>query len=554
MQNFMITLLTCSATMSAIALLYMALTPLLSKRYSPKGRYYTWLVVVLGLIIPFRPHLGSALVNVNVPAEMALPNMQTGHVAPTIEPISTAQRSFAAPSLSIWQILTLVWLVGALVFLLTHAVKYRRFMKLVDRWCEDIADGYVALSVLEKVKAEMGIADQIGLQICPSIGSPMLVGFAHPKILLPDTDFAEEELRFIIAHELVHHKRKDLYYKVLVLVATAIHWFNPAVYIAAKAIDAECELSCDDEVIRSTDAVARQHYSKTILGVVKYQSRFRTALSTNFYGGKKGMKKRIFSIMDIRNKKTGTVILCAVLILTLGTGLALAANGNPPEIIKESIVISPQISIEFIPDPDTYAQYAPFGIAISDDGRKLLYEGQPVRLFVDEKSDTEAFYLDEDATANLSVVRNAAGKITGIESIDVQKAQAYKDAFFADEPGAVLAGHDIDTAGPNKYDQYQAFGITYSTAEEILYFKDQRVKLFVDQYPDGWFGTFWTDDAGTENLEVRRDASGQITGIESISDERAQEYLAAATEEELEALNGLDEKIAEKVDALYPVR
>lgn len=288
MQNFMITLLTCSATMSAIALLYMALTPLLSKRYSAKGRYYTWLVVVLGLIIPFRPHFGSALVNVNVPAEMALPSMQTGYVAPAMEQISTAQNSFAAPILSIWQILALIWLAGALVFLLCHAVKHCRFMKLVARWSEDIPDGHIALSILEQLKTEMGIAGQISLQICPSIGSPMLVGFTRPKILLPAMDFAEEELRFILAHELVHHKRKDLYYKVLVLLATAIHWFNPAVYIAARAIDAECELSCDDEVIRSTDADTRQHYSKTILGVVKYQSRFRTALSTNFYGGKKG--------------------------------------------------------------------------------------------------------------------------------------------------------------------------------------------------------------------------------------------------------------------------
>ena len=51
MQNFIITLLICSITMSALALLYMAATPLLAKRYSVSGRYYAWLIFVIGLII-----------------------------------------------------------------------------------------------------------------------------------------------------------------------------------------------------------------------------------------------------------------------------------------------------------------------------------------------------------------------------------------------------------------------------------------------------------------------------------------------------------------------
>ena len=40
MPGFMITLLICSITMSALALLYMALTPFLAKRYSEKVRYF----------------------------------------------------------------------------------------------------------------------------------------------------------------------------------------------------------------------------------------------------------------------------------------------------------------------------------------------------------------------------------------------------------------------------------------------------------------------------------------------------------------------------------
>jgi len=559
MQGFMITLLICSVTMSALALFYMAITPLLAKRYSVKGCYYAWLVIVIGLIIPFRPQFSNAIVKVDMPSNTAVPIIQVGNGTPVTvpAPVENALPS-ALSNISWWQITAAVWLAGMIIFLAYYVIKHYRFLKLAARWSENITDEQT-LTVFQNLKTQMDLSQNIGLQFCDSIGSPMMIGFVSPRILLPKSDYAKDELRFILKHELVHYKRKDLWYKCLVLIATAIHWFNPIVYLMTKAIDIQCELSCDEKVVCSMGADMRQYYSETIISVVRRQSKLKTALSTNFYGGKKGMKKRIFSIMDMSRKKAGLAVLCGVLIFTLGTGFAFAANEspqnqnvNPPEIIEEDIVISPWNSFGFLPNPDIYAKYAVFGISISDDGTKLLYEGQPVRLFVDEKSEAEAFYLDEAGGTNLSVVRNAAGAITGIESITEQKAQEYQAAFFADEPGNVRAAQDSAPTGQNKYDQYQPFGITYSATAEALYFNGKRVKLFVDQYADGWFGAFWTDDAGTVNLAVIRDTSGQITSIESISDEKAQEYRIAADENEQNVSNGQDEKIAEKMKELYP--
>lgn len=82
MQGFMITRLICSVTMSALALLYMAITPLLSKRYSVTGRYYTWLIIVIGLIISFRPKFNNAIVKVYMPENTATPIIQIGNGTP----------------------------------------------------------------------------------------------------------------------------------------------------------------------------------------------------------------------------------------------------------------------------------------------------------------------------------------------------------------------------------------------------------------------------------------------------------------------------------------
>ena len=317
MQNFIITLLICSITMSALALLYMAATPLLAKRYSVSGRYYAWLIFVIGLIIPFRPRLGNPIVRVDLPGNTALPVLRLGNAAPVMVPSNDALPS-AVPNIQWWQIVAGVWLAGMFLFLAYHLVKHYRFLKLAARWGEDIADKQT-LALLENLKAQMGISRKIGLQSCGSVGSPMLIGFIHPKIILPNKDFALDELRFILKHELVHFKRKDLWYKSLVLIAAAIHWFNPLIYLIVKAIDIQCELSCDAEVVRNMGADIRLSYSETIIGVVRYKSSIATAFSTNFYGGKKGMKSRIFSIMDTGKKKTGLVILCVALMLTVGT-------------------------------------------------------------------------------------------------------------------------------------------------------------------------------------------------------------------------------------------
>jgi beta-lactamase regulating signal transducer with metallopeptidase domain len=238
----------------------------------------------------------------------------------------------AAASVSWWQIGFAVWLVGLVAFFAFHAVRHYHFAKLIKRWGENVTDRRLAL--LQSLQADMGISAKINLIQCASMDSPLLFGFANPCILLPREELDADELRFILKHELVHFKRKDLYYKGLVLLATAVHWFNPLVYLTARAINAQCELSCDDEVVRGTDADTRQQYSETIIGVIKYHTKLKPALSTNFYGGKKDMKNRISSIMDTGTKKAKAGILFATMTIAVLTfSILLIAAATPSDNI-----------------------------------------------------------------------------------------------------------------------------------------------------------------------------------------------------------------------------
>jgi hypothetical protein len=152
--------------------------------------------------------------------------------------------------------------------------------------------------------------------------------FSGLPFLLPPVKIADDELSLILKHELIHLKRYDLWYKALFLTATVLHWFNPVVYLMAKSVAVQCEISCDALVLQGADFQQRKQYGEAIIGIVKNGAKLRTALSTDFYGGKKGMKNRISSIMDTSKKKAGFVILCVVLFAIIGTGVALAVINN----------------------------------------------------------------------------------------------------------------------------------------------------------------------------------------------------------------------------------
>ena len=142
-----------------------------------------------------------------------------------------------------------IWLVGVIIFAGYQSIKHYHFIKTTQRWNECITNEKT-LSLFQSVVSEMKITRKIKLYLCPCVRSPMLVGLIKPQILLPSADIEEGELYFILKHELVHHKRKDVLYKVLVLIAIAMHWFNPVVYLMAKWINLLCEMSCDVEVVR----------------------------------------------------------------------------------------------------------------------------------------------------------------------------------------------------------------------------------------------------------------------------------------------------------------
>lgn len=132
MRDFLTTLIECSVSMSVLALILMALTPLLAKRYASKWLYYTWLVIAAGLAIPFRFHFHTAWIRADaVPStiQRVLPGNVGSAAAAAARMDPAGQGSQTIP----WvRIAAALWFAGAAAFLLYHGLRHTRFVRMVS--------------------------------------------------------------------------------------------------------------------------------------------------------------------------------------------------------------------------------------------------------------------------------------------------------------------------------------------------------------------------------------------------------------------------------------
>nr|WP_319489733.1 M56 family metallopeptidase [uncultured Caproiciproducens sp.] len=346
-----------SLQLSSIALLMLAVSPLLAHRYSAKCRYYLWAVVFAALLLPIRTNITLELpefFHTILPQTIGTTAPDTAAITKTVN--TWDWHNFAG----------LLWAAGTFCFLSWHFFQHLRFLSAIRRWHEEIVDTAV-LELFAKVKAELKIREHITIKSCVCIKTPMVMGLLRPTVLLPQVNLSQDELPLILKHELVHYRRKDLWYKALMLLTMSIHWFNPVVHLMVKSVLNLCEISCDEEVLKGIEAKGRARYGESVIGTVRNSSSYKTALSTNFYSGTKGMKKRIYAMMDMRKKRFSPVLFLAVLMLTL-CGTTAFALSPTLSVVPESSEQQPNQTMMTDTEPSHVDTTAPVDTSDTEQG------------------------------------------------------------------------------------------------------------------------------------------------------------------------------------------
>lgn len=98
---------------------------------------------------------------------------------------------------------------------------------------------------------------------------PMAVGLLRPTVLLPSDagEWTTGERRAALAHEFAHVRRGDGWTLLLAAVATAVHWPNPLVWLAARRLRAVSEEACDEAVLAA--GVAPEAYAEVLVRLAR---------------------------------------------------------------------------------------------------------------------------------------------------------------------------------------------------------------------------------------------------------------------------------------------
>ena len=372
------TILIMSISGGAIALLLLALRPFIRHRLPKSAQYYFWIVVLFTLLVPVSqvvtlpsrladvsPVHISAVVERNVvsiteesqravaqqppfssPAEGTTAPFfpqGSGITAPAQPPLYTTYSPAQEISPSIFALAsTLFMILYPLVAFLVLAYNlggYAYFAKkLKSGYIKPHEEEFAMLRRLTTGRRRPR------LYISDYAATPMLIGIFRPAIVLPNREYSDTQLHSILLHELTHMRRWDIAVKWASLLACALHWFNPLVWLARREIDRNCELSCDEAVIRNMDISAKQNYGNTLIDVATDTKIPLPVLSTTMCEEKRALKERLGAIMKSK-KYTRLAAFATMLILLVavlgacGLGAARSTdngeeNGTDPTVAE----------------------------------------------------------------------------------------------------------------------------------------------------------------------------------------------------------------------------
>ncbi len=221
-------------------------------------------------------------------------------------------RDNADGSLQTFRVLSIAWLLGMAGFMGYHAFSYLRMRHRIRR-------------------PDSGVR-QVEPEICEIDGGHLsfVMGLIHPVIYL-SSGLDPESRNVVLCHERVHLQRRDYLFKPAALLICCVHWFNPLVWLAFYLMNMDCEMSCDEKVVKLLGEESKKIYSYTLLEEASggEWKRYRGgSICALLSFGEDHVKNRIRHVLDYRKPPFWVMIGAAAVIVVLVVCLCSNPGGN----------------------------------------------------------------------------------------------------------------------------------------------------------------------------------------------------------------------------------
>jgi hypothetical protein len=191
-------------------------------------------------------------------------------------------------------------------------------------------------------EAETVAGDAIRVLIAAEADGPFVCGVVKPAIVLP----AEAETwgaarrQAVLLHELAHIRRRDCRVQLLSQIACVVYWFNPLVWVAARALRIERERACDDEVlVRGTTPSG---YAAELLGLARARRRQWHSSAVLAMARPTELETRVRAILALHcpRVQARTTRLAAAVAMFAGTVVVLGAHAADRTPVPASTAVA----------------------------------------------------------------------------------------------------------------------------------------------------------------------------------------------------------------------
>lgn len=358
LKQMFLCVLSLSLSGALTGLLILIIRPVTKRFLSKSWNYYIWLLVVARLMIPVYVEMDFWHITLPIPSDgiQAQKEIQEFGGMPgqsnALEPTETLEPAekpgtfdgkesaqlnrteaqeadFEVTSnktiprqTNLWQAAGILWLLGAFLILTIKIKDYQNFAYHVKKEWMPVLDSQV-LAVENEICKRLHVRKTPQIYETKAIFAPITIGLIRPVIVLPKEEKDIAQLPIIFHHELIHVKRRDLWYKWIYQILLGIHWFNPMLYLIGRKLNTDCELSCDEMVLACLTKEGKKAYGNILLDAAqKSISAGRRIPSITLLERKQDLKERLKGILQYK-KKSGIKVLLSI-FLSVGL-IALSA-------------------------------------------------------------------------------------------------------------------------------------------------------------------------------------------------------------------------------------
>ena len=528
-------------TVSLAALVPLILRRLMKKRYPARMVCVVWAILALRLLVPVQLTLPQAPVQVMPRTNYVVQSNQTAFrqaglpvaqnparwVTGTQAQMLSAADTGTVKTVDIADILLTLWLAGVIACVLWQGIGYYRLIRSLKGKSRSVERADLH-TILQEQCTDLVIDREIPLRVSSAADCPMLAGFIHPTLYLPDERISRTDAAFIFRHELTHYKHGDLWLKLLLLAARCLHWFNPLVHLIARFAQEDIEAACDDAVVRGHDGAYRRAYGETILRSAIAQVQKRKALVSCFGDDKKTLMRRFEGLFDKSVKKRGVALVVMIALLVGSLSCTIAVGDNDKGLTKE-------LRIQLAQKQANEAENLGYTVKLDGKDTYLITD----REFSDNPGETipgrvvqKLTFAKQDgewAVSNSEIVPEN-GRVTSLDEFKLlyENDLGLPDFLSDSNQRKITNGYNISdpteaaevllgiAPAASQVEGSNQDAAPYNDIRKVTFtFKDNSkvVVTMINQFGQGWLPQDWTDGSGVRSRTAADLAQQYARGV-----------------------------------------